>query len=95
MLPPEFCPKLKLNSSTRKHQLAATATAASAAAGITIKRSGLRSLELQTKVREDFTITDLLLNKSVLNVKALLGAFNQEKALIEAFFVIMNLTDSE
>ena len=47
------------------------------------------------KVHEDFTITDLLLDKSVLNVKALLGAFNQEKALIEASYVIMNLTDSE
>ena len=28
---------------------------------------------------------------SVLNVKALLGVFNQEKALVDAFFVIVKL----
>ena len=31
------------------------------------------------------------LNNNVLNVKALVGAFNQEKALVGAFFVITNL----
>ena len=50
------------------------------------------------KVREDFTTTKkaptimtLLtsIKHSVLNVKALVGAFNQEKALVGAFSVIV------
>ena len=43
--------------------------------------------ELETKVREDFTLTmgSMSISHSVLNVKPLLGAFNQEKALVGAF----------
>ena len=58
-------------------------------------------LELQTKVREKITIMEKAptmiyaclaqcLN-SVLNVKALVDTFNQEKALKGAFFVIVQL----
>ena len=57
------------------------------------------SQELQTKVREDFTITEkaptravfkhllsmVLILHSVLNVKVLVAAFNQEKALVGVF----------
>ena len=39
------------------------------------------------KVRTDITITE----NSVLNMKVLVGAFNQEKALVGAFSVITNL----
>ena len=45
-------------------------------------------LELQTKVREYFTIMEMA-PTSVLTVKALLGAFNEERALIGAFSVIV------
>ena len=41
--------------------------------------------EIQTKVRENFTITIL---KAALNVKVL-SAFNQDKALVGAFYVIV------
>ena len=40
-------------------------------------------VELETKVREDFTITEN--GRSVLIVKALAGAFDQEKALVRYY----------
>ena len=43
------------------------------------------TVELQTKACEDFTRR----RHSILNVKALAGAFNQEKALVGAFSVIV------
>ena len=51
-------------------------------------------LELETKVAEGLRIFHKHLN-SVLNVKALVGvgAFNQEKALVGAFSVIVKLMD--
>ena len=45
-----------------------------------------RGQELQTKVLEYFTITEI---DSVLNVKALVGDFNQEKGLVGAFSTIV------
>ena len=45
-------------------------------------------LELQTKVKQRFAKRP---SAGVLNVKALLGAFNQEKILVGAFSVIANL----
>ena len=53
-------------------------------------------LELQMKISEDFLITLLgliivLCLNSVLNVKALAGTFNQEKALVGAFSLIVKL----
>ena len=44
------------------------------------------TLELETKA-----IRRIRCLNSVLNVEALVGAFNQEKALVEAFSVITNL----
>ena len=49
------------------------------------------SIEGYPKVRKDFTITEKAFNRKVLNVKALVGTFNQEKVLIGAFSVIVNL----
>ena len=62
--------------------------------------AGVGRRELQAKVREDFIILGpspglkarlaLCLN-SVLNVKAVVASFNQEKALVGAFSVIVQL----
>ena len=46
--------------------------------------------ELQTKVKRRFAKI-LQSRSSVLNVKALVGALNQEKALIGSFSVILKL----
>ena len=49
-------------------------------------------LELETKVAEGLRIFHKHLN-SVLNVKAQVGAFNQEKALVGTFSVITSLDE--
>ena len=52
-------------------------------------------VELETKVRRSFAKISQLQRRpttaSVLNVKAIVGAFNQEKALVGAFSVIVQL----
>ena len=58
----------------------------------------MKQLELQTKVREHFTITKNKVRaraslKCIINVKMLVGAFNQEKALLGASSVIVNLRE--
>ena len=73
--------------------------AAAAAPSWTKHFASQSSLELQTKLKQrrhpNFMFTaiqqSVYLSVSVLNVKRLVGTFNQEKALVGAFSVITNL----
>ena len=61
---------------------------------MTISDNILLLTRASTKGREDFTMTEKECLNNVLNVKALMGAFIQEKALVGAFSVIVK-TDCE
>ena len=61
---------------------------------MTISDNILLLTRASTKGREDFTMTEKECLNSVLNVKALVGAFNQEKDLVGAFSIIVTTVGS-
>ena len=58
---------------------------------MTISDNILLLTRASTKGREDFTMTEKECLNSVLNVKAVVATFNQEKVLEGAFSVLANL----